>query len=323
MKAQKVVEFLKLYWPKISQFFGFKNFLKDDEAKFRLWTGFKVTFIPFMTLFVLWIFLWIFLRINLAFYEVNGFPSSVDLSEAYFAYILSTLSNLTPFLIGFALALWIAGLYMAEVLLRPFKLIGDYCEKVTNGEPAIYDPDFFTDLKLLTRFSEYFFNILENASKNKKLLQFDVPVKFTRIHGPVFETNFFLQFFMMTIVTSMIVAGAIYIIIADIHQDMVKLSIEYLRHSKGVSYFLAQQQDILNILIIGTLIVHTILYITLSVNLYSKVAIPAFGIFATMRSFLKGSLEARVHLIGHPYIRPHCRKFNKYLDKIVRDLTKT
>ena len=209
MKIQKVVNYWKLYWPKFTQFSGFKNFLKDDEAKFRLWTGFKVTVIPFMTLFALWIFLWIFLRINLAFYEVNGFPNSVDLSEAYFAYILSTLGNLSPFLAGFALGLWIAGLYMAEMLMRPFKLIGDYCEKITNGEIAVYDPDFFTDLKLLTRFSEYFFNILENASKNKKLLNFDVPMKFTRIHGPVFESNYFKQFFMITIETSMIVERTI------------------------------------------------------------------------------------------------------------------
>ncbi len=321
MGVQKFVSLRKLYWPRVVQFLGFNNFLKDDEAKFRVWTGFKVTAIPFMALLVLWVFLWIFLRVNLAFYEANGFPNSLDLSDAYFEYILSTLGNLTPYLAGFAIGLWLAGLYMAEMLLRPFKLIGDYCEKASNGETVVYDPDFFTDLKLLTRFSEYFFNILENACRNKKLVPFEVPQKFTRIHGPVFETNFFLQFFLMAIVISMVVTGALYVIIADIHQDMVKLSIEYLKHGKGVTYFLAQQQGILNILIVGTLVVHTVFYVILAINLYSKVSVPAFGVFATMRSFLKGNFESRVHLIGYAYIRPQCRKFNKYLDKIVREMT--
>jgi hypothetical protein len=49
-------------------------------------------------------------------------------------------------------------------------------------------------------------------------------------------------------------------------------------------------------------------------HLYGKVSGAAFGIFSTMRSFMKGDHFSRVHLVGYAHIRDNTRKLNKYLD---------
>lgn len=310
-----------LNWAKIERFLGLKAFSKDDEAQFRLWTGLKVAIIPLAVLSILFVFLWIILRMNLAFFHANGFPNYVELTDAYYQFLFSTFADVGPSIAILTLILWIIGLYMAQIILRPFRLIGDYCESNTNGIKADYDPDFFTDLKLLSTFSEYFFNIIENSTKNKSLEKYDIPLKYSKIRTPVFESNFFLQFFMMSAIISGIVGVIVYVIVVDVHQELVKLSLDYLKHNKIVSYYFSQQESILFPLIIGSLIVNSTLYIILAINLYSKVSAPAFGIFATMRAFIRGDHDARVHLIGFSYVRNSCRKFNKYLDKIVREIT--
>jgi hypothetical protein len=62
------------------------------------------------------------------------------------------------------------------------------------------------------------------------------------------------------------------------------------------------------------------MYFLLASHLYHGVAAPAFAVFATMRAFLKGSYNQRVHLIGFPALRLQTRKLNKYLDWVDRNL---
>ena len=66
---------------------------------------------------------------------------------------------------------------------------------------------------------------------------------------------------------------------------------------------------------------HFLFYLGLSFHLYAKVSAPAFAIFATMRSFLKGNTKARVHLIGNYYARPETKKLNQYLDYIEKNVS--
>ena len=60
----------------------------------------------------------------------------------------------------------------------------------------------------------------------------------------------------------------------------------------------------------------------LVINLYSKVSVPAFGVFATMRGFLRGNIKARVHLLGNYYLRHETKEINKFLSELEKKLTK-
>ena len=75
-------------------------------------------------------------------------------------------------------------------------------------------------------------------------------------------------------------------------------------------------------LVILSIVLVAFSYLALGFHLYDKVSGAAFGIFSTMRSFMKGNYFSRVHLVGYAYIRDYTRKLNKYLDHIQNNFDK-
>jgi sensor histidine kinase YesM len=177
-------------------------------------------------------------------------------------------------------------------------------------------------LKLLTRFSEWFFNTICISDQNGTLIPIVVPEKFTRIHKPVFEKGFFLQFSFLILATSIVSGILFYEIISGVHDQVVQMAFDILPNKYEIQYFLLYQSSVFSNIIIGTLSLQVFAYFLLAMSLYKKVSTPAFGIFATMRSFVKGRYDSRVHLIGYSYLRPQCRKLNKYLAEVQKSLHK-
>jgi len=295
--------------------------IKDEDFQFRLRTGGEIILIPCMTFLSLLIFIWFTLKINLIYLRSNGYSKIEILETAYYEYFLNTGLQIIPYIFLFLIINFFIGNYIGALLLRPFRIIANYCQNKLDGREGTYDPDFFTDLKRLTSFSEFFFNTLNTAKLNKSLDKVSIPSKFTKIHGPKFESSFFIQYFLILLLNSGVIAGLIYLIITNLYSDLVRLSIETIPLKEGSQYFLNQQESVFSAILWGVMGFHFILTILLALFFYSKVSGPAFGIFATMKSFLKGNHSARVHLIGYYYIRPYCRVFNKYLDDMQRKLT--
>ncbi|MEI8347208.1 MAG: hypothetical protein WCG27_07060, partial [Pseudomonadota bacterium] len=143
---------------KIKPLFNRFSKLFNEEAKFRLLTTLKISIIPIASIVVMGLLLRFLLRINLVFFEANGLTGADTLREAFYDYILQSLDDFWPFISGLYVFLVFAGFYVSHLFLRPFRLIGDYCEKFVKGENVIYNPGFITDLRLLSSFGEYFFN---------------------------------------------------------------------------------------------------------------------------------------------------------------------
>ena len=295
-----------------------QKFVRDEEAKFRVMTSLKFAAIPLASFIVLACLIWGILTLNLLFIEAYGEHGTSQLREAFYDSVLLAITDLLPWLGLFFVALIIGGLYMANMVLRPFQVIGRYCEDKVNGVDSSYNPEFFEDLRLLSRFSDFFFLKLDflrgRCAEGSKKDSIDVPAVFTGIHKPVFEYNFFLQFLLFTLMSSICATAAVHVVAVDIYDGIVNLAKETVMHDNAVNYFLGSQGYIWDGIIYLTVGLHTILYISFLNHLYKKVATPAFGFFATMRSFIKGNTGARVHLIGYTYVRNQSRKFNKYLD---------
>ena len=302
--------------------FSYKTLQNDEEVRFRLVNGLKISAIPVFTYCVLIIFLWIFLSMDLVFFKSNGYDNFDRFNEVFSDFIVSKILEFSLFFIGLFSFNLIFGIYISELLLRPFRVIGDYCESFIADRSASYDPDFFSDLKLLTRFSEWFFNTIYIADQNGMLKPIEVPQKFTKIHKPVFETGFFLQFAFLILATSIVSGLLFYEVISGVHEQVVQMAFEILPNKYEIQYFLLYQSSVLSNITIGTLVVQIFAYFLMALNLYKKVSTPAFGIFATMRSFIKGRYDSRVHLIGYSYLRPQCRKLNKYLSEMQKSLHK-
>jgi hypothetical protein len=302
------------------------NRYNDDEFMFKLTTGLKFVFISLIFAFSVLLFTYLFMKIDLIYFVAHGYPGANEFREAFYDFIYSALMDEIPYVVVAIIFIFCLGFYLSSIMIRPFKVIGKYCEERLSGKANYYSPDYFSDLKLLTSFSVFFFSHIDDAKNRGKLVKVEVPQDYTRIHKPVFEKNFFFNYLFIIVIFALLASVGIFVINNVIREQIFELTQKFLSStampgSKGIRYFIEEQFSVADIAVYFFLSMHILMYCLLGVHLYGKISGPAFAVFATMRSFLRGNYHNRVHLIGHYYLRDDCRKINKYLDHIQKNLT--
>lgn len=298
-----------------------KRIFKTEDSRFILSVGLKVTGISLIiTLAVYWFIIQV-TKLNYAFFKAHGFPEFKD-SSPFFDLINGEVIEVFPSLFTFHIFLFFIGCYVGWLLLRPFKHIGDYSEGVIENPNMIYRVDEFSTYTLLSRFSEFFFEYLRDSRDKKFLRANSIPPRFSKIHKPVLDRVFMLHFGLLLIIIA--VCSSVFIIenTSAIFISIVELALKTLPNQNGMSRYFSEQMFILDDIFNLTVFLIVLSYIFLGLHLYSKVSGAAFGIFSTMRAFMKGNHSSRVHLIGFSYTREYTRKLNKYLDYIQNNLSK-
>ena len=297
--------------------------LNDEEFLFKFGMGVKFLGVSFICTISVLLFIYILIKIDLIFFISHGFPGALDFQQAFFDYVYSSLYEEFFGSLIYAIFIFSLGYYLSGVMIRPFKAIGQYCEDKMNDKKNYYEPDFFSDLKLLTSFSVYFFSKIDQAFIQGKIIKTnqDIPTHFSGIHKPNFEKNFFFNYFFIVAIFGLLSSGGIIALNLEIRDQVFELSNKFLSTNSQANYFLVEQFKIARVGVYFFVVLHLFLYLLLGIYLYAKVATPAFAVFATMRSFLKGNYHNRIHLIGYYYLRSDCRKINKYLDYIQKNLT--
>ena len=296
----------------------------EEDSKFILFTGLKFALTSVVCLLIISYIIWVVISINNVLFESKGFASGEQFKEGFLDNALALVYDKLPFLLAFFIFNFFSGVYVAKILLRPFEIIGQYCNEKLEGVTTSYNPDLFSDYKLLTRFSEFFFRFIDDARKSQSLKPNVIPENFAKIRKPQFEKVFFFHFLLyigiIAIVTTM---GSVHLT-TTIQEQIVDLSIRTISEDKAaVAYFLNNQTHVFQSVIYFSVIFFSLSYGLLCFHLYSKVSGAIFGFFATMRSFMRGNRSARIHLVGYNQIRPHSRSFNKYLDQVERECFKS
>lgn len=301
--------------------FNRKKLFKNEDSRFLLATGFKFVGIFVVVAILVYYVVWVVASVNSVYFESNGIGHSADLREALTESLLSVLVDNIPYACLMVVLVFFAGVYFGKILLRPFELIGNYSLKCTEGESAEYNPDLFSDYKLLTRFSEFFFRYIDECKEAKSFKEATIPPSFSRIHGPSFERVFFFHFMLLILIFTLLTGFTMVYITTEFRAQLVAITLNTMKLDVGetsVRYFLENQAYIFESVIWMSIVLIIGSYLTLAYHLYGKVSGAIFAFFSTMRSFMKGNRKARVHLIGYAQIRPHGRAFNKYLDYIER-----
>lgn len=308
------MDFTKFKPPKLSKLFA------GEDSKFLVSTALKVAGIYLVSMILVAYLLWLVLSMNNVFFEANGYPELQELREAFFDYILSNLFENLIYIFSFYIILFFAGLYTGKILLRPFDVIGKYCDEAMDNKTTSYNPDLFSDFKLLTRFSDFFFQYILEARNKKSLEPNTIPPNFSKIHQPVFDKVFFFHFFLFIGIMAIITASFVSILTYEMYDQMINLAIKTIpKSNESVAYFLKNQEYVFDSIRQFSVVIITIGYISLSFHLYSKVSGAVFAFFATMRAFMKGNHSARVHLLEYKHLRPQGRSMNKLLDHICRE----
>ena len=312
---------LIMFKNKISTSMGIiKRIFKTEDSRFMIIVGLKVSGISLgISLIVYW-FLFQIMRLNYAFFKTHGFPIFVE-GNPFFDHVVKEAMENIPVLFIFHIFLFFIGVYIGWLILRPFRSIGEYCENVIEDPNSIYRVDVFSTYSLLTRFSEFFFEYLRESRKKRTIAPNSIPPQYFKIHKPVFDRVFMLHFSFLLIIIC--ICSAVFIIenSSSIFTSMVELATQTLSDQHKISLYFSEQTFILDEIVNLTISLILICYIFLGLHLYSKVSGAAFGIFSTMRSYMKGNLSSRVHLVGFSYVREYTRKLNKYLDFIQNNIS--
>ncbi len=293
---------------------------RNEDTRFIMFVGLKVSGISLAISLFIYYFLFQVFRLNYAFFEAQGFPLQDE--RLFFDYIAQEAFENAPVLFSFHIFLFFIGTYVGWLILRPFRVIGEYCEEVMDNPNAPYKIDEFSNYKLLTRFSEFFFEFLRESRKKGEITSNSIPPQYSRIHKPLLDWIFLLHFGILLIIIS--ICSSVFIIENSslVFHNMTDLAIGTLKDTTAVRKFFSNQLFVLDELVLMTITLTTFFYILLGLHLYGMVSGAAFGIFSTMRSFMKGNYFSRVHLVGYAYIRDYTRKLNKYLDYLENNLIK-
>jgi len=300
-----------------------KATFSDPEAQFRLLTSLKMTLVFIISFVIMGSYILVLLGVNFVFFKANESFAIGEFESIFYDSLLGSISDFAIYGSLIIIFINITSIYISDLLLRPFRIIGTYCERSTlKSSVRDYNPDFFSELKILSQFSEFFFNSVETAAENNGLSKVVIPKKYQKLHQPTFETIFFIHFSFYVLAAILLLTIAIVTFSDSLYENLILLAGKTLSNSQAINYFLKEQNVIIDQITMLSLGVGVILYLILAFHLYNKVSTPAFAFFATMRSFMKGNYRQRVHLIGYPYLRIQSRKFNKYLDWVEKELVK-
>jgi hypothetical protein len=298
-----------------------RRVFKTEDSRFIVLVGLKVSGISMAVTSIVYWFLFEVMKLNYVFFRAHGFPDLQD-SSSFFDMIIQEAMENAPILFGIHIGLFFVGAYVGWLILRPFKKMGDYCEEVIQNPNTAYIVDEFSTYNLFTRFSEFFFEYVRESRRKNEIVSNSIPPQYSKIHKPVMDKIFMLHFGLLLILISVTTALFINENTATVYESMIELATKTLKDQKSVSRFFTQQMFILDDIMGLTIALISVFYIFLGLHLYSKVSGAAFGIFSTMRSFMKGNHSSRVHLVGYTHLREYTRKLNKYLDYIQNNFSK-
>ncbi len=300
------------------KFDTFKDMFKDEHALFRVSVGLKFALIPTLSLLFAILLNYIILRVTIS--TLMSFDNVRDfvIVDILYLFIEKSVVDIIPWFILLFWVLLILGMFLANVIMRPFRIIGDYCDQKLKGENVSYDPEFVTNLKLLSSFSEWFFNTIDVMNEVGEIKEVRIPEKYKRIHQPVFETSFFLYTSLIVLIATVLTGVLALYANFEVFNGVVEVVREFFVNKSELKAFLTQLNEIFSLISVFIVIFNILAYLFFCFYLYSRISTPAFGFFATMRSFISGRYSNRVHLIGYPFVRKYTRSLNKYLDELER-----
>ena len=131
------------------------NFIYDETFMFKINTGLKFVFISLFFTFSTLFFTFIVLKIDLNYFLANGYPEAIEFQEAFYNFVASSIIDTIPYLLLILLLIFYFGFYLSKIMLRPFRIIADYCEKRLTNEAYYFSTEIFSNLKLLFHFFSF------------------------------------------------------------------------------------------------------------------------------------------------------------------------
>lgn len=300
-----------------------KDLFKWDEyQKLRLKVALILLAVPTVVWSIVALFFHIVIKLNLFYLNAFSPNAVVEVSQKIELFFEEKSIFYIMIFGGYLVLNLFCGLHIAARLVRPFRRMAEFCKLAQKNPGLVYEPDFFSDFKFLTSFTDYFFSHLQQSRQKKSWSAQTIPPHYARVRGPVFERSYFLSLFFVFSMMTVLAVTFLYFWSIDLNGELMNLALATLKKSGSMEVNLFREQaNLLNSIITFSAVLLLLTYSVLIAYFYQIAAGAAFAFFSTFRGYIKGQTHVRVHLIGHSFLRDYGREVNQYLKVVSREIS--
>jgi hypothetical protein len=269
---------------------------QSADSRFHLRTSLMIALIPIFPLLFLGYMIWVSVNTTFNFFRANGLKDTHIFHEVYIDYIMQDVLIYLPYIGLFFIILFFLGNYLAHLALRPFKKISEHA-KLFGTDDTSWKMDTITNKKLISKYAEFFFKYLEAKKIQENFPIANIDKKYDEINAPVTDKIFYLHYFTIVSVISVVFITGLSLLTAEIHSDFVNFAMDLaIPKTSGLSVFLIEQSVLFDSVVYISSFFIVGLYLYISKSLISSVEGVSYHIFRVMRDIIKGNYKTRIEL---------------------------
>ena len=210
-----------------------KNLFSSNDSKFELRISLTVMLVPLVSLMITAYGMWIFLHMVYSYFQANGYFESDLFQETFYDYIFGGLWNYAPLVLAYFTLLFFLGYYIARLLIRPIKQIGEYAEEMIDHEVEPFKMDSVEKRKYILNFSMFFFRRIKQFRVEGEIADTSIPEQFVKVDRPVFDYVFYFQYLLFLFIITMITAIGLWVAADHIYVSITNLALASLNADKS------------------------------------------------------------------------------------------
>lgn len=309
---------------------SWSKLFQSEYSLLQLKNGVVFLFVYLFSLVMVFYHLWILVDL-VSYYVFTLTPLrhqaalEVTFRESFYDYLIGNSLDAMVLVMVACILVFFLGIFLTRVLIRPFEQLAGCCLErlqLKGNDQSLMPSEMIRLGGALGVMSDIFFTHHVLCPTKSTSTAITLPSSMSKIDGP--RTNYILlsRLLLPLLLMVMISSAAILILNQQLSDHLLAFVLKYASINNQSSLRLLQyQSQLLYSMSLPLVLLSIILNCLLAQYLCAQVSHVGFALFSTLRSFLKGNLGARMHVIGHQVFREHTRSVNRYLDALALQLS--
>lgn len=274
-----------------------KSVFNSQDSKFYIKTALKMAFVPLIALVFVLHSLWIVMELNYRFFITQGLDNSEAFREVFFDMVLIEASENALHLLGIVPMVFLLGLVVAHLALRPFQKIKDECQNILENGELTFEVQGAEKWRPLSIAAKLLFDYLYVINNRIEDAQLEVPKSLRQKYmgRPQVDKVFLIEYTLLIAIIVLVSSFLTFTFINEVHAGLIESSLKTLRGSSQTALYLTRQDSILHALYLQSTIITVAIYIGLSKNLVKSVDGVSFAFCRDIMSVVNGDHSKRIY----------------------------
>lgn len=263
------------------------NIFRSPDSKYFIRTANRIIFVPLITVGLVLYSIWMYMDINYYFFTSKGMAISDTIKEAFIDHLVLEQIDALPWVGLFFIMVYFLGLFLAHLVLRPFKVAAVICQEAIEGASETTQIKGLMKHQLVVKAVLLLTDFI--ATRDHA-----IPPELAKISKPKLDKVFYLQYFLCMSILSIITAVAVYVGIHHLHESIVGSATLFLKTDSQVASFLVNQRDLVSSMGMACTIFSLLLYLLIARGLVRDVEGVSYGYLRDVRKVIEGDYGRRL-----------------------------